>query len=284
MLDGLQHQRQENRGALWRLKPRNNPHVNDYWICDEGRYSYKAANDPGLLSAMYVLRDGDHRAVAVDEAINAADRGLREIASRGGVVAGLFSPFLTVEEAFLLARYLKGLSQANVLAMGPIPVRGSDQTFRPDQNKGRTGDTSFVVPRPFTIHAEKCPNKRGVEAVLDHFEGKVLRYEDLTRRAAAGEFQGLYAASDAVDPWIDEGPAQALRSAVKFVVLQDTTVTPLAHLADVVLAAATFAEKAGCYVNADGRLQYSAAALPPARVRSPTSTCWPSCSTGPEER
>jgi NADH-quinone oxidoreductase subunit G len=29
------------------------------------------------------------------------------------------------------------------------------------------------------------------------------------------------------------------------------------------LAGATFAEKAGCYVNADGRLQYAEAALPP---------------------
>ena len=45
--------------------------------------------------------------------------------------------------------------------------------------------------------------------------------------------------------------------------VQDTKVTPLAQLADVVLAGATFAEKAGCYVNADGRLQYSEAALPP---------------------
>ena len=45
--------------------------------------------------------------------------------------------------------------------------------------------------------------------------------------------------------------------------VQDTNVTPLAHLADVVLAGATFAEKAGCYVNADGRLQYAGASLPP---------------------
>ncbi len=43
----------------------------------------------------------------------------------------------------------------------------------------------------------------------------------------------------------------------------DTNVTPLAQAADVVLAGATFAEKAGTYVNADGRLQYSEAALPP---------------------
>ncbi len=55
----------------------------------------------------------------------------------------------------------------------------------------------------------------------------------------------------------------ALRAKVGFVVLQDVKVSPLAHLADVVLAGATFAEKAGSYVNADGRLQYSGAALPP---------------------
>jgi hypothetical protein len=50
---------------------------------------------------------------------------------------------------------------------------------------------------------------------------------------------------------------------VAFLVVQDTQVTPLAQSADAVLAGATFAEKAGCYVNADGRLQYAEAALPP---------------------
>ena len=39
--------------------------------------------------------------------------------------------------------------------------------------------------------------------------------------------------------------------------------TPLAQKAHVVLSGATFAEKAGCYVNSQGRLQYSSAALPP---------------------
>ena len=70
-------------------------------------------------------------------------------------------------------------------------------------------------------------------------------------------------ASDSIDPWIDEAASRELRSRAGFLVLQDTNVTPLAHLADVVLAGATFAEKAGCYVNADGRLQYAGAALPP---------------------
>src|SRR4029453_9690604 len=50
---------------------------------------------------------------------------------------------------------------------------------------------------------------------------------------------------------------------VEFLIVQDTLVSPLAESADVVLAGGTFAEKAGCYVNADGRLQYSEASLPP---------------------
>jgi NADH-quinone oxidoreductase subunit G len=150
-----------------------------------------------------------------------------------------------------------------VLALGPVPVRGFDQTFTPDQHKGRTGDTSFVVPRPFTIRAEKCPNRRGVEAILEHFQGEVIGYDALIGRINKGEFAALYVASDAVEPWIDESMAETLRARVEFLVVQDTTVTPLAQLADVVLAGATFAEKAGCYVNADGRLQYAEAALPP---------------------
>jgi NADH-quinone oxidoreductase subunit G len=254
---------EENRGALWRFKPRHNPLVNDYWICDEGRYSYKAANDPALLAAMYVRKNDDLQPVAIDEAVQTVDQGFKEIAGRGGKIAGVLSPFLTVEEAFLLARYVKGLNPANVLALGPVPTRGTDQTFQPDQSKGRTGDTSFVVPRPFTIHAEKCPNRQGVAAVIEHFEGKVVPYDELERRVGAGEFAGLYIAADAIDPWIEAADSEALRSKIEFLVVQDTTVTPLAHLADVVLAGATFAEKAGSYVNAVGRLQYSEAALPP---------------------
>ncbi|MGZ3299408.1 MAG: molybdopterin-dependent oxidoreductase, partial [Isosphaeraceae bacterium] len=246
---------EENKGRLWRFKPRSNPHVNDYWMCDEGRYSYKAANDPGLLVAMYVRKNDDLQEVPVDEAMTAVDRGLRLVLERGGHVAGVLSPFLTVEEAYLMARYIKGLNPANLLALGPVPSRGSDVTIKPDQTKGRTGDTSFVVSRPFTIHAEKCPDRRGVEAIVSHFQGAVITFEELSRRVAAGAFQGLYVASDSIDPWIDEAASRALRSRVGFLVLQDTNVTPLAHLADVVLAGATFAEKAGCYVNADGRLQ-----------------------------
>ena len=254
---------EENRGQLWRFKPRFNPFVNDYWMCDEGRFSYKAANDPALLSAMYVRKQRDLQPVPIDQALKTAGETLGRIAAEGGVVAGVLSPFLTVEEAYLMASYIKGLNPLNVLALGPVPQVGHDVTFTPDQTKGRTGDTSFVVPRPFTIRAEKCPNRRGVEAVLAHFQGEVVTWGDFEGRANLGDFRAAYIASDAIDPWIDEDHARAVRSKVEFLVVQDTNVTPLAQLADVVLAGATFAEKAGSYVNAGGRLQYAEAALPP---------------------
>ena len=140
---------------------------------------------------MYVRQDGDLRPIADRPGARTRPAGgWHGPPSQGGTIAGVLSPFLTVEEAYLMASYLKGLSPANVLALGPVPARGEDQTFTPDQTKGRTGDTSFVVARPFTIHAEKCPNRRGVEAVLEHFQGEVIGFDDLSRRVKAGRVPG----------------------------------------------------------------------------------------------
>src|SRR5262249_46399848 len=161
-----------------------------------------------------------------DQALAAAREGLSRVAREGGTIAGVLSPFLTVEEAYLMASYIKSLNSANVLGMGPVPARGEDITFSPDPHKGRTGDTSFVVVRPFPIHAEKCPNRRGVAAVLEHFQGEVLDYDHISMRVGRGVFRGLFIAGDALDPWVDEFGARELRGGVEFLVVQDTLPTP----------------------------------------------------------
>jgi NADH-quinone oxidoreductase subunit G len=254
---------EENRGQIWRFRARHNPEVNDHWICDEGRASYKAANDPYLLSAMYLRENGQLGVASPERAFQTVQRQLETLASEKKPVAAVISPSLTVEEAYLLAKYIKGLNASNVLALGPVPTSGEDVTFTPDMRKGRTGDTSFIVPRPFTIHAEKSPNVQGVVAILEHFQGEVIDFETLSQRAAAGEFAALYVTSNAIDPAFSDADVAQLRPKVPFLVVQDVHATPLAQAADVVLAGATFAEKAGCYVNFQGRLQYGAAALPP---------------------
>ena len=79
----------------------------------------------------------------------------------------------------LLASYLKSLSANVSLAMGPVRVVGEDDKYPKDVN-GRS-----VEPVKFTIRAEKCPNRRGVEAVLRHFAGSVQTMGDVLGRAAA---------------------------------------------------------------------------------------------------
>ena len=33
---------EENQDRVYRLKPRENPHVNQWWMCDEGRYGFQS--------------------------------------------------------------------------------------------------------------------------------------------------------------------------------------------------------------------------------------------------
>jgi NADH-quinone oxidoreductase subunit G len=152
---------EENAGKVWRHKPRHNPYVNDYWICDEGRYGYKAANAPDLLAGNYILDAGDHHGVATDRFFKRLNEDLTHRILDKQAVLAIFSPFLSVEEAYSAATWVKHLTNRSKMALGPVPVVGQDQTFAPDKITGRSGDTSFLMPRPFTISAEKVPNKIG---------------------------------------------------------------------------------------------------------------------------
>ncbi len=38
---------EENQDRVYRLKPRENPHVNQWWMCNEGRYGYPHVHSDG---------------------------------------------------------------------------------------------------------------------------------------------------------------------------------------------------------------------------------------------
>ncbi len=60
--------------------------------------------------------------------------------------------------------------------MGPVPVVGDDETFK----------------NGFTIRAEKCPNRRGVEKVLASFVSGpgVLSWEQFLTQLDTNEIRG----------------------------------------------------------------------------------------------
>src|SRR5262249_28325518 len=140
----------------------------------------------------------------------------------GSRSAAVLSPFLTCEEAYLLAKYFKGLSGEVRLALGPVPVVGEDDTY-PKDRRGRPAQ-----PVKFTIRAEKCPNRRGVEEVLRHFQGEVIRFDDVLGAAGDGRLQVLYLAAGyppRPGGWISAGQAAGL-GRVPLLVVQDLLPSP----------------------------------------------------------
>ncbi len=260
----------QNKDIVYRLRARENPQAQGYFMCDEGRYGFHYVNSDRRISRPLVrgqvAGDGAATPIAYADILAALRRDLQEVAARdGSALAVVLSPFLTCEEAYLLAKYLKGLSDSARLALGPIPVVGEDDTY-PKDSRGRP-----LQPVKFTIRNEKCPNRRGVEAVLRHFQGEVASFEDVLRLAGEGRLQAVYLAAGyppRPEGWITETQAEALRH-VPLLVVQDLFPSAASARAKYVLPAASFAEKDGTFVNHAGLAQAVHWAIrPPQHLRT----------------
>jgi len=248
---------EENQDRIWRTKPRENPFVNRWWICNDGRYDYHHVHDERRLVEPR-RRDGP-AAVAADWT-GLVDE-LRRRLGQPGRLAAVLSPLLTVEEAYLLAGLMRQIDAEAVLAAGPVPVVGEDERF----------------PTGFTISAEKCPNRRGVEAVLAHFTGRVMPFEDLLGKLAGGEIRGAWVSGGYRKDWIDEATA-AKFDGLELLIVQDLFPSPLSAKATYVLPGAAYAERDGSYVNRADHLQsVEWAVRPPAGVRPEGPLLWELC-------
>jgi NADH-quinone oxidoreductase subunit G len=89
-----------------RFASRDNPLVDDMWLCDRGRYSAESWNDVDRIRRPAVRSNGTVRDVSISEAIGAAARALREVRafSGAGSIAFLGSAQNTNEELWLLQR------------------------------------------------------------------------------------------------------------------------------------------------------------------------------------
>ena len=235
-----------NKNIVYRLRPRVNPQAQGHFMCDDGRLGYHYVNSIERFLRPMARRDGKLSPMSWTEIVSEIRKAFQSAAEKdpGGVI-GVLSPFLTCEEAFLLAKFLKGLSGQVRLVLGPVPVLGEDDTYPKDRH-GRP-----IQPVKFTIRAEKCPNRRGVEEVLRHFQGEVIPFDEVVRGASEGSVQALYL-SAGYPPrpggWINETQAQALQR-IPLVVCHDLLPSPVSNFAHYVLPAAAWAEKDGTFVN-----------------------------------
>ncbi|MGH7278536.1 MAG: 2Fe-2S iron-sulfur cluster-binding protein, partial [Candidatus Rokuibacteriota bacterium] len=126
-----------------RLKPRFNPDVNRWWMCDEGRYGFKFVDDPSRL--VFPWRREGERVVELtwDEAI----AGVAEAAGRAapGGIGLIASPKMANEDLFALRRLAGRLGMTQVGFRVPPPSPGYEDDF--------------------LIRADKNPNTRGAELI-----------------------------------------------------------------------------------------------------------------------
>ena len=100
---------------LRRIVARENPAVNDEWLCDKGRFAHGFVDHAERLTQPLVRQDGELRPATWDEALDAVATGLsRLVAERGPQsVGGVGSAKITNEAAYLFQKFLRAVVGTN---------------------------------------------------------------------------------------------------------------------------------------------------------------------------
>ncbi|MDQ7818995.1 MAG: NADH-quinone oxidoreductase subunit NuoG [Armatimonadota bacterium] len=94
-------------GRVVRVRAREEPAVNDIWLCDLGFFGHAAVSHPDRLRTPLVRRDGLLVEASWDEALDVVASRLR--AAAPGRVAVLGGARLTTEDAYVAVRFFRGV-------------------------------------------------------------------------------------------------------------------------------------------------------------------------------
>ncbi len=225
---------------VMRYKPRYNKDVNEWWLCDEGRYSYKMI-DQNRITKPHTKVEGVQQEVSWDTALSALDgEQLKEIA----VIA---SPHMTNEEIQVVKEFFRARGNHSIV-LAPPKMGNSDD---------------------FLMQADKSPNQRGASAILG--VGNAQKIEEILAEAEAGKMTGLWIFWDDLCDFVSEERVKAICAKLSTVVFCGTHWNKTAKLAKVVLPAPVFAEKEGTFTNFEGRVQRIEKVLEPLGEARPVS-------------
>ncbi|MCX7005684.1 MAG: molybdopterin-dependent oxidoreductase [Kiritimatiellaeota bacterium] len=212
-------------GVVYRQTPRDNPAVNQCWMCDYGRLNYKFINDPDRLTEPQI---GSDDVAWADATQHVADR-LAVIRAAGGKVAGIGSACATTEELFLFAKLFQGLESSLL-----------DSVPRTD------------IADTFLLNADRNPNMRGAQLAGVAANPPGSRIAEIAAGIERGEIKALLVLGEDVTT---AGIGAELLAKLELLVVLDILPSATTKAAHVVLPGAMFAEKSGTFINAKGRVQ-----------------------------
>jgi NADH-quinone oxidoreductase subunit G len=237
------------RGRIYRLKPRYNPEVNSYWMCDEGRQGFPALQSETRLVAPLFQTDGRLVAESWERAIGRAAARIAEARAAGGAktIGAVVGVQATNEEAFVLKRLIAA-------TLGSDRIAGL--SFTPP---GLSGDDGLL------IRANKNPNTRGLAAMGLHDAG----LEPIEQSIRAGELKILIVLrADLVGAL---GEAEFIRrfGPLDYMIVISSDANETCQMANQVLPIAAYPELDGSFTNFKGRVQRLNRAFdPPGHARA----------------
>jgi NADH-quinone oxidoreductase subunit G len=244
-----------SQGEIWRLVPRENQQVNKFWMCDEGRFTYKEIRHRRFGSARVGQGRGlPNQLASVEKATAYAAERLKalcdKLAQGGGKGGGAFG---LVYSAQAQNEALYGLRQiAEQLTALGVPVK-SYVTGRMDRP-----DRADKILRS----ADCNPNTQGARLLAGNGAGD---FAALKADLAGGKLSGVWMVGEDVPVGEDTLPAvAALFDNLELFICQAVHDTPLVRRAQVQLPAAAWAEVDGTYTNAKSMVQRARKAVEPA--------------------
>lgn len=278
----------QNENQVYRVRPRENELAQGSFMCDDGRFGWKYIHSETRLTAPRTgrvtsasktnpaVRNGNGNGKAATVA-GAAANGEPMFADpwpdflikvRGAIneygkhhakkFVAILSPFMTCEEAYLLCSFLRSVDKHIAFALGPVPIVGADDHY-PKRPNGVAVEGSAVK---FTIRAEKCPNRKGIEALLNHYDGQVRSFDAILTQIDQGNFEAAYVVGGYPSAWMQKS-ALDLLSKLKLLIVQDILQSSLTDAADYLLPGAAFAERDGTVINHAGLAQLQRVAIRP---------------------
>ncbi len=233
----LQHGHGER---VMRMKPRYQPLVNKWWICDEGRYGYKwidlaRLQEPGRRSGKQPNFTG------WDVAISEIANRLAEFKKQPDDIAVLLSPQMSNEALYAAKKlFVEALGLKNVLLVSP-----NKEGFQDD----------------LLIRADKNPNRKGAEIL--GFSEKPAAVRELIQRATQEKLNALYILGQDLVSLFPEPQTANVIQKLPFVVFQGTNVNLTSEIAHWTLPASAYVETEGTFTNFEGKTQrFSQALLP----------------------
>ena len=240
-----------NDGArVVRIKPRYNPDVNQWWLCDEGRYGFDWLDHARLKKVRGPSGEAtwEQAITEISTALARSDQneqGVRKTASdrqgAGGKVGVIASAQLTNEELFLIREIFLGALNAQVSASTP-------------EEPGSCDD--------FLIKGDKNPNTLG--ATLMGLSGRgAPDAQKLVEEALSGNLEVMWVFGHDLVELFGEEKVRKLSERVPLFVFSGTNENPTVPWAHWVLPSAAYVEKDGTFVNCHGRVQRIGRAFPP---------------------